>query len=341
MSLTFKNLSHRYKDTLVLDSLDLKVCEGEILCLLGPSGSGKSTLLRIAAGLVPLQSGEIYLNHALLAAPGREPPPEQRPIGMVFQDHALFPHRTVAENIAFGLPPGNDALVSKLLDQVGLEGFEQRYPHTLSGGQQQRVALARALAPAPRVMMLDEPFASIDTGLREQLQSLTRALLKASNTTSIIVTHDANEALALADEIAVLEHGKVRQSGSADQLWQHPKTRAIAQMFGRTQVFSSQVENGYASSPFGRVHSDLDDGTECEVVVREEALQCQKSSLEQANAQIVERRFMGEFYVIEVESDDGRRLVITTKDNDLAVGDRVLTGFADTGAFVYIKNDSH
>ena len=185
VSLIVRDVQHQFGTTDVLADVSLEVEPGEIVCLLGPSGSGKSTLLRIVAGLEPLQHGEIHLDGSIIAAKRASLPPEQRHIGLVFQDHALFPHLSVAENLAFGLQhlPAAERrnLVANLLADIGLTGFDARYPHTLSGGQQQRVALARALAPKPAAMLLDEPFASVDATLRRRLREDARHTLKASN----------------------------------------------------------------------------------------------------------------------------------------------------------------
>ena len=202
MSLGFHNLSHSYGATAVLHDISLTAATGDILCLLGPSGSGKSTLLRLAAGLEQIQQGEITLAGEVLADATHQPPPEQRPVGLVFQDHVLFPHLTVAANVGFGLRSLAKAErkqeVTQALTSVGLDGLERRYPHTLSGGQQQRVALARALATRPQVMLLDEPFAAVDSTLRRALRNAARDALKAANTTTIVVTHDPDEAMALS-----------------------------------------------------------------------------------------------------------------------------------------------
>lgn len=241
MSLTFDNISHSYGHTRVLQDISFEAREGEILCLLGPSGGGKSTLLRLAAGLEPLQEGEILLDGELLARPGAEPPPEARPVGLVFQDHVLFPHLRVSENIGFGLPnlssQDKRQRVTELLDRMDLTGLGERFPHELSGGQQQRVALARALAPNPRVLLLDEPFASVDSTLRRSLRQATRRALKAAGTTAIVVTHDPEEAMQLADSIAVMAAGRIAQHGTPEAIWQAPATLDVALLFGDAQSF--------------------------------------------------------------------------------------------------------
>ncbi|HMZ02756.1 MAG TPA: ABC transporter ATP-binding protein, partial [Burkholderiaceae bacterium] len=203
----------------VVEQFSLRLRRGSIGCLLGPSGCGKTTVLRALAGFEPVLAGEIRLDNTRVSSPQQHLEPERRRIGMVFQDHALFPHLTVAANVAFGLqghaPRAQiEARVQEMLETVGLAHTAQRYPHELSGGQQQRVALARALAPAPRLMLLDEPFSSLDVELRERLGAELRQLLKAAGTTALLVTHDQHEAFAIADEIGVMRDGRIQQWAS-------------------------------------------------------------------------------------------------------------------------------
>ena len=206
MSLSFNHISHTYQDTQVLNDLSLTAQPGQITCLLGPSGGGKSTLLRLAAGLGTIQTGQIELNGELLASSSLHPPPEKRPIGLMFQDNALFPHMRVSQNIAFGLAgiakQEQAARVQALLEMAGMPSFAKRYPHELSGGEQQRIALLRSLAPQPQVILMDEPYASIDITLRRTLREAARQTLKQSETTTILVTHDPSEAMEMADEMS-------------------------------------------------------------------------------------------------------------------------------------------
>ncbi|MCH2241777.1 MAG: ABC transporter ATP-binding protein, partial [Aquabacterium sp.] len=203
--------------------------------LLGPSGCGKTTVLRAIAGFEPVAAGRILLGGEPVSVPGRQLPPERRRIGMVFQDYALFPHLTVAGNVGFGLPRGAAAgeRVQAMLDTVALAHAAQRYPHELSGGQQQRVALARALAPQPRLLLLDEPFSNLDVELRERLAAEVRQVLKASGTTAILVTHDQHEAFAIADEIGLMEDGRIQQWDTAYNLYHRPANRRVADFIGQ------------------------------------------------------------------------------------------------------------
>ncbi len=238
MFLEVSQLEVRYanRPQAAVQGVTLGLAAGEIGVLIGPSGCGKTTLLRAVAGLEDVAGGSIRLGGEVVGAPGRSVPPEQRRIGMVFQDYALFPHLTVGRNVAFGihdLPRGEQAQrVREALDLVGLAGSEARFPHELSGGQQQRVALARALAPRPRLMLLDEPFSNLDVDLRERLAHEVRGILKTANATALFVTHDQLEAFAIGDRIGVLESGRLHQWDDAYALYHRPATRFVADFIG-------------------------------------------------------------------------------------------------------------
>lgn len=224
---------------------------GEITCLLGPSGCGKSTLLNLAAGLLGVQEGEIRIGGEVLAKPDRNPPPEARPVGLVFQDGALFPHMTLARNVAFGLASARPEDVDEWLFLVGLGGLGDRYPHQLSGGQQQRAALARAMAPRPAVLLMDEPFASVDIVLRRSLRRECRLLLRERRTTTLLVTHDPEEALDVADRIAVMEAGRIVQIGSPQELHEAPLTPSVGAMFRGAQSVRAHRRGEAIRSAFG------------------------------------------------------------------------------------------
>ena len=246
-----------FGQTLAVDNVSIEIDSGDLFFLLGPSGCGKTTLLRIIAGLESIQSGDISLDQELLANPTYCPPPEQRPIGLVFQDHALFPHLTVAENVGFGLHQltvaQRDQIVTPLLERVGLAALAKRYPHTLSGGQQQRIALIRALALKPRVMLLDEPFASVDTPLRRQLRQDSRHELTQAGSTTIMVTHDPEEAMAMADRILVLVDGKAVQLDAPEMLWREPAHRFVAETIAGLQTLRGTVSADCITTAFGRL----------------------------------------------------------------------------------------
>lgn len=255
MSIQLKDISHRFGHHRVLTGISLTLEVGEILCIIGASGSGKSTLLRIIAGLEPLQQGELFFDGQLMAAPNHCPPPEQRPVGLVFQDHALFPHLTIAENVGFGLahldPATRNQEVADQLASVGLSNLATRYPHTLSGGQQQRIALIRALATKPGIMLLDEPFASVDTPLRRQLREDARGRLRSSATTTIMVTHDPEEAMAMADKILVLSDGVPVQIGTPYELSQNPTHPFVAETIAGLQTIKGVIRGDQIVTDFG------------------------------------------------------------------------------------------
>lgn len=254
MSILLKldNISHTYGQQVTVDELSFELEKGEIGCLLGPSGCGKTTVLRSIAGFEPIMSGEIWLNGVSVSRAGFALPPEQRRIGMVFQEYALFPHLNVTANVGFGLHHSTRTerahRVAELLQVTGLTEVADRYPHELSGGQQQRVALARALAPYPELILLDEPFSNLDVGLREHLSQEIRDLLKKLNITAILVTHDQSEAFAVADKIGVMHAGKMMQWSSAHDLYHRPANRFIADFIGQgvlipgTFMLSGEVE---------------------------------------------------------------------------------------------------
>ncbi|MEL7446643.1 MAG: ABC transporter ATP-binding protein [Pseudomonadota bacterium] len=253
MSLEFRHIAHAYGENRALDNISLTAPTGEITCLLGSSGCGKSTLLNLAAGLLPVQEGSIYLGGAMLADARTNPPPEDRPVGLVFQDGALFPHLTVARNVAFGLGKGagGSGEVEKWLELAGLGGLGERYPRELSGGQQQRVALARAMAPGPQVLLMDEPFSSVDIVLRRSLRRDCRRILREQGATVILVTHDPEEALDIGDRIAVMHAGKIAQFGTPQELYEKPATPSVGAIFGGAQIVPADFVEGGLQTPFG------------------------------------------------------------------------------------------
>lgn len=240
------NISAGYDEHRVVDALSFHVNRGEIVSLLGPSGCGKTTALRAIAGFEPISDGEITISDRPVSTPQLLTPPELRSIGMVFQDYALFPHLTVAENIAFGLKklPAVDrrVQVEHLMDATGLRGMEQRYPHELSGGQQQRVALARALAPRPTLLLMDEPFSNLDVELRERLSAEVRDILKAEGISGILVTHDQHEAFAVSDKVGVIYEGRILQWDTPYNLYHEPADRFVADFIGQGRFIPGIVQ---------------------------------------------------------------------------------------------------
>jgi iron(III) transport system ATP-binding protein len=276
--LELRGISHRYGSTQAVDGVSLAVARGEVVGLLGPSGCGKTTVLRVAAGLEPLQQGEVWIDGRVMARPGASTPPEERSVGLVFQDYALFPHLTVFDNVAFGLRrcsrQDRQARALDVLRRVGLADLAAAYPHMLSGGQQQRVALARALAPDPSVMLLDEPFAGLDRRLREQVRSDVLRLLKETDAAVLLVTHDPEEAMALSDRIAVMRAGTIEQDATPSALYGQPATAFTARFLGETTVFDGIVRGGSVETPLGTFPaSGLAEGAAAEVHVRPEYVQ--------------------------------------------------------------------
>jgi iron(III) transport system ATP-binding protein len=255
--LELDGVSKRYGDEPVIDELSLSVREGEILTLLGPSGCGKTTTLRLIAGLDRPDAGTIRLNGDPVSGDGAFVAPEQRGVGVVFQEFALFPHLTAAENVAFGLKElsseETDARVRELLDLVGLEAQADSYPDELSGGQQQRVALARSLAPEPAILLLDEPFSNLDVDLRVAMREEVRDIIKKAGVTAVSVTHDQEEAMSISDRVAVVNDGRIEQIGEPEAVFQHPESRFVAGFLGYASFIPGRVDGDVVRTDVGDV----------------------------------------------------------------------------------------
>ena len=249
--LSLKNLSLRYGRTMVVDDVSLDVAPGEVVCLLGPSGCGKTSCLNMAAGLVSNHGGTVTLKDRVLAGPGVWVPPEKRRIGLMQQSLALFPHMTVRQNVAFGIKGRDKARADALIAQVGLSGREGAYPHQLSGGQQQRVALARTLAPSPDAILLDEAFSALDATLRQDIRAAAITMLKEAQTPVLLVTHDPEEALHMADRIAVMREGRLVQAGTPAELRENPADIFVLRFFGEVNLFRAPIIDQQVNTPFG------------------------------------------------------------------------------------------
>ena len=273
--LEVNGLGHRFAAVQALAQVSFAAEAGRITCLLGPSGCGKTTLLRLVAGLERVQQGRIRIGEETVADPRGQVPPERRGVGLVFQDHALFPHLSVLDNVLFGLSRRTDRLdrAMQTLGRVRMARHAHAFPHVLSGGEQQRVALARALAPGPDVLLLDEPFSSLDSRLRDEVRDEILQVLKAADCTTLIVTHDSEEAMFMADRIVLMQAGTVVQSGTPHELYCAPATPFVADFFSHINRFDGVVSRGGVETPLGRVTADgLAEGSVVEVAVRPEGV---------------------------------------------------------------------
>jgi len=275
--LTFDGVSRQYGERTAVRDFSLDIAPGEVVCLLGPSGCGKTTLLRLAAGIERPTGGRILINDREVAGPERFVQPEDRGVGLMFQDFALFPHLTILENVAFGLKalPREDAKREALmiLSRVGLERYADQYPHILSGGQQQRVALARAIVPRPAVMLMDEPFSGLDVQLRDAMQEETLALIHETRATSMIVTHHPEEAMRLGDRIAVMRAGRLVQTGSAEDLYHRPAALFVARLFSEINEVEARVAGGRIATPIGSLAAPgLADSASATLCIRERGI---------------------------------------------------------------------
>ncbi len=283
--------------------LTLEVAAGELFAILGPSGCGKTTSLRLIAGFERPTRGRLTLFDEEVAAPGHFVPPEKRRVGMVFQDYALFPHMSVAENVAYGLARSaeRDARVAEVLELTRLDGLGERDVHALSGGEQQRVALARALAPGPRILLLDEPFSNLDQALRARVRGELREIIKRAGATAIIVTHDQEEALSVADRVAFMWGGRVEQVATPDEIYTSPATVHAADFIGDANILHLPAERGRVRIPFGEL--DAPEGAhEVAVVIRPEDIQILPGGV---YGQVISREYYGHDQVLHVRLEDG------------------------------------
>ena len=278
-SLELINITKKFDNQNVVENLNLSILPGKVTCLLGPSGCGKSTTLRIAAGLETQDSGIIKINGNLISEPNvSHLPPEKRNIGFMFQDFALFPHLTVKKNIEFGITKNknetfNNFSADKLLKKIGLDGFQQKYPHTLSGGEQQRVALARAISSIPMVMLMDEPFSGLDKRLRDEIRDETIEILRNEGVAVLIVTHEPEEAMNMADNIALMRDGKIIQQGAPYNIYNKPIDKNVASFFSDINTLDSKVKDGRTETPFGPfITPGFEEGSNVEIIIRPQHL---------------------------------------------------------------------
>ena len=302
--LTFDAVERRYEGVTALRGISLDIAPGEVVCLLGPSGCGKTTLLRIAAGIEKPSAGRVLINDREVAGPSRFVPPEQRNVGLMFQDFALFPHLSILDNVTFGLRalPREEAEreATAALARVGLARYAAEFPHILSGGEQQRVALARAIVPRPSVMLMDEPFSGLDVQLREQLQMATLALLRETRATSMIVTHHPEEAMQLADRVAVMRGGQIAQVGRAEELYRNPADLFVARLFSEINEVTYTVAGGRIATPIGVFSApNLSEGEAAILCIRQRAIEIRPAGQGLA-ARVLHVRFLGDAAQLEI-----------------------------------------
>lgn len=329
--LQLNQIKQSYGQQVVLHNLSLELKKGEIGCLLGSSGCGKTTALRCIAGFETIAAGEIWLDAVCISSPSIFMPPEQRRIGMVFQDYALFPHLNVMENIGFGLHflPQSERKrrVEELLYVVQLIGIAKRYPHELSGGQQQRVALARALAPKPSLLLLDEPFSNLDVTLREQLSVEVRDIIKEQGATAILVTHDQTEAFAIADKIGVMNHGEILQWDAAFNIYHRPINRFVANFIGQGAfVTGSVIDNRHVAIELGILTSEVpqrsENGSLVDVLLRPNDIIHDDTS--SVLATVTQKTFRGADILYSLRLDSGAEvLAIVSSHHDHQIGEKI------------------
>lgn len=350
--LQLDNLTKRYSSRLpaAVHHVSFHLNPGDILGLLGPSGCGKTTLLRLIAGFEKAEEGRLWLNGQMIASARRWTAPEQRMIGMVFQDFALFPHLTVADNVTFGLQQTKNLSVQlkqqrqvEVLQLVGLLGMENRYPHELSGGQQQRVALARALAPRPQLVLLDEPLSNLDVQVRLRLRQELRDILKTAGTTAVFVTHDQEEALAIADQVAVMRQGCIEQMGTPEEIYQHPQSQFVAEFVTQANFLEArrygnawQTEVGcFPTSEGGNLPAP--EVSQAVVMIRQEDLILQPDQT--APTIIRDRQFLGREYRYCLKTQSGQELHARSTSTDaLPIGTSVSLSVVPQNLKIFPQN---
>lgn len=331
-ALRLENIHHAYDDHKVVHGVSLDVKPGQLTCLLGPSGCGKTTLLRIAAGLEIVQQGVVSIGDKIVGDGARalHVLPENRGVGLMFQDFALFPHLTVRENVAFGIPKRTkeqDEWLDHALDRMGLTQHAASYPHQLSGGQQQRSALIRALAPKPGVLLLDEPFSGLDVTRRAQIREETLVLLKETGVATLMVTHDPEEAMFMADTIIVMDDGKIVQAGPPVETYFRPANSFVATLFGKVNRFTGTVMDGRVKTPIGTYKCNaIGNGQTVEVLIRPEGIRLLPADEDHpvgAQARVVAARLLGasSYLRLDMIGEDGHTQVIQAKVPDVFLPD--------------------
>tara|TARA_Y100000991_G_scaffold215092_1_gene204459 strand:+ start:1354 stop:2397 length:1044 start_codon:yes stop_codon:yes gene_type:complete len=332
--LIIDDVSVKFGGNTVIQNICFSLIKGEIGCLLGPSGCGKTTLLRAISGFEPILSGSISLDGEEISNPQFLKPPESRKVGMVFQDFALFPHLNVENNVGFGLTKSSSSFRAKkireMLSLVGLANISERYPHELSGGQQQRVALARALAPEPEIILLDEPFSNLDTELRSQLAFEVRELLKRSDVTALLVTHDQDEAFAISDKIALMNNGVIEQLDTPYQIYHKPNSLFAADFIGKGTIINVSIDatgllaNNLGSLSLKSIPNNV--GNHVKLLVRPDDIAF--DALSDTKLKIVSKSFLGPNYLYNLSLDDGQTVPCLTHSHiDIDIGEELPVKF--------------
>lgn len=333
-SITLNNVTRAYEGRRVVDGVSLLAPAGQVLALLGPSGAGKSTVLRLIAGLEPIDDGEIRLAGERVSSRRHTLAPEARRVGFVFQDYALFPHLDALNNVAFGLDgmtrAEREAAAQRWLDRVGLAARARAFPHELSGGEQQRVALARALAPSPRAVLLDEPFSGLDPSLRAELRDVALTALAEAHATAVFVTHHADEALLVADRLAIMRDGRVLQEAAPREAYRNPASAEAAAALGPVNTFDAIVQRGEAITPFGAIPApNLPDGAQARVCVRAEAVLLAPGD----GVRIVSRKPQGAFDLARITAGQAEWRALIP--HNLETSETAAVRFDPAGAFVF------
>lgn len=338
--ITLKNISRSFEGKRVLNNINLSVKEGEMVSLLGPSGCGKTTTLKILAGLIEPDFGDILFNEKSII----NIPVEKRGAVIVFQDYLLFPHLTVEENIGFGLTMAKVNKVKKskkvkeMIDLVQLVGHEEKYPRELSGGQKQRVAIARALAIEPKVLLLDEPFSNLDTRLRETMREFVCDIQRRLGITTVLVTHDKEEALMTSDKIAVMLHGEIKQFGSPDEIYENPNSRIVADFFGEKNYLDGEINNGKFQCEIGVFEAKVKDKSHVTAMIRPEEIELNKEHSNIGIWGIVKsKRYAGEkvYYIIDIKGKEFK--CVTNPKKIFSIDERVAVNI-DFNKIVFFNN---
>ncbi len=321
MILNVQNLSHSFEKFLALNDINFKIEENSIISILGPSGCGKTSLLRLISGLERIQKGSIHLHDKLVADKKFQTSPEERPVSYVFQDFALFPHMTVIENIRFATKSHKTKtqFLNQIISLTKVDNFLNQYPHSLSGGEQQRVALARSIASQPKLLLLDEPFSDLNASLKKEIIDDTLHLVKSLDSSAIIVTHNAEEAMFLSDKIIVMNSGKIVQIGTPLEIFYKPINVYVASLFGEINKFNSIVNKGYCYTPLGNIKAEnFNNGEKVKIIIRPEGLKLNKQPspiLSDINGIVVDSKFIGTHAIIHLTVSDnlGKKFHIHSK----------------------------